>query len=162
MDLRRVRDGDWPAKEMVGNPAFLAGRANLKGQSIIYLADSTATALREARIQPEQAYTEARCRVVKPLTLVDIRGQRAAGVSNPFATLDLWMSQPVDRSSGSLEEAERYRYCVTQLFSSIVRHEKFDGLVFSSSVHANGSNFALFDPSNVRVLDVESRRFDRR
>lgn len=156
-DLRRVRPGDWPAAEMFGNPGFPAWRANLKGQPIIYLADSTATALKECRIEPGQTYTEARFQVVKPLTLVDIRGQSDAGMLDPFATLDLWMSRPVNKDAGEIEEAERYHYYVTKLFSSIVRNEKFDGLEFTSSVQGGGWNVALFDPSNVRPIWVESR-----
>lgn len=160
--LIRVRDhdgkpdGPWPGNAMRGHPDFPRGRANVDGQTIIYCADSTETALAEVRATSGRYFTVASLQPRRLLKVASVVEKRNTGASNPFALIDLWMSTPVnDRNCTALTGNEQERYYATRLFSSIVREEGYDGVQFSSSVRQGGTNVALFDPCCLNVIETK-------
>jgi hypothetical protein len=88
--------------------------------------------------------------------LVNVAGKRAHGPASPFSLVDGWRSRPVNDRNYVLGPHpavnEREHYYATQLFSSIVRAERYDGICYSSSVRECGLNFALFDPYRVEII----------
>jgi hypothetical protein len=149
------RSDPWPSHDMRGNPEYPAQRANLKGQPILYCAESKATAICEVR--PPQGVTLITIAILKPmrnLRLVSAIPRANEPQRSHFRILNEWLSRPVV----SLDDLQHYWQ--TQLFSCIVRVEGYDGIEFSSSLEPNGINYALFDPFCVDLLNPVAIRHE--
>lgn len=162
-ELFRVRehqgkpDCPWPGHGMRGHPDYPRGRVNVDGQAIIYCADSVETALAEVRAQPGTYFTVASLEPRNRLTLVRVAAEPGSD-AGPFALINSWMSHPVNDRSRVLRPPpvanEQEHYYATQLFSCLVREERFDGIQFLSSVRKNGVNYAFFDPYLMDITDT--------
>ena len=91
------------------------------------------------------------------LTLVRVAAEPGSD-GGPFALINSWMSHPVNDRSRVLRAPpaanEQEHYYATELFSCLVREERFDGIQFSSSVRKNGGNYAFFDPYLMDITDT--------
>jgi hypothetical protein len=96
------------------------------------------------------------------MRIVSVVGVLGAADDRALAVVGGWMSRPVHdrgrvlRAYPAINEQENYY--ATQLFSCIVRKSGYDGIRFSSSAREGGTNFAIFDPYS---LDVVNTRLER-
>jgi RES domain-containing protein len=137
-----------------------AGRANRRGESILYLATNKSTALAEVRAWKGAAVALVPVRIKRDLLVVDLKRQRP--LKSPFFVellswrLDLAvllrrlgedMSRPV-----MPHEAE-VLYKPTQLLSSIIKSRGYDGFIYPSAM-GSGSNIALFNQEDSEIMEA--------
>lgn len=149
----------------MGAPPFRlakAGRINPEGIPVLYLSDSADTSLYEVRARLYDYVTVGKFVLKRPIKIVDFAGLNQIspflvsqqGISfveyavnfEPLKVIANEIARPV-RNSNTLE------YLPTQYICDFVRSLNYDGIRYSSTVHQNGINLAVFDPS---VFDCES------
>ena len=140
----------------------LPGRANAKGQPVLYCADEESTAVAEVR-PPKGSYVSVgTLRLNREARILDLAKEHP-GI-NPFLTESLgWQVQIQSLLNGFAEEMSRplerdddeTHYLPCQRLADFIRNARFDGIRYPSAVSAEGSNVVLFDSTIADV--VESR-----
>ena len=170
----RLQDGPTPfPPEHMGAPPLgrsSHGRANPAGIPYLYLASDQNTAVAEVRPHTGEVASVATFAIDDNLQVVDLRNPR--GTVSPFLLEDEQQVGHLRRSMDFLallgEELTRpvlpsaahIDYLPSQYLCEFVKHCKFDGVLYRSSVGA-GFNLALFDPSRARVGIVVQYKVDR-
>ena len=141
-----------------------AGRINPEGIPVLYLSDSVETSLYEVRARQFDYVTVGKFVLKKPIKIIDFAGLNQI---SPFLTSQQGISfvkyavnfehlkiiaseiaRPV-RNGNTLE------YLPTQYVCDFVRSLNFDGIRYSSTVHQNGINLAVFDPSVFQCVSTD-------
>jgi hypothetical protein len=174
--LYRARIGQWQKTSDLAAPPpekAWAGRGNIMGQPVLYLADSPETALAEVRPSVGDLVTVAKCILARPARLctlisepagfsvfrdparlyrVHVDGRRREALGRLF-------SKPITPSDTSKE------YILSQFMAGIIRDLRFDGLLFRSAQRGRwptpGFNYLLFDPTHAAPTELEEREVDR-
>jgi RES domain-containing protein len=144
-----------------------AGRANQKGQPVLYLASNKATALAEVRPWKGAAVAIAAARIKRPLHLVDL--SRARPVTSPFfQELLKWRVELAgllhrlgqDMSRPVMPHEEDLLYRPTQLLARLIKSSNYDGCIYPSAM-GQGTNIVLFNPDDAEIEDVTYLRVKR-
>lgn len=153
-----------PDKELGMAPPKLAGhnRFSPNGISYVYLSGDKQTALREIRINGNDAYGVGRFQI-ENLNLVDLRKETMKSIlSNPFSeqyTSELICSSKYinnfirDITTEVHEDDKFLDYIPTQIVSEYIWSLGYDGFIFDSSL-CDGDNYVLFR-DNYTFLDHE-------
>jgi hypothetical protein len=148
-----------PIKEMLAPPPEKAseGRINPKGIPCFYAADSIETAVSEMRPWIGELISVAFFRPFSTISAIDLTNdienpislKRCMGKQPPISPAEietqLWselnhaFSKPV---SNTTEAAE---YAPTQIISEWFKFWGYDGVVYKSSIHTDGKNYAFFN-----------------
>ncbi len=130
-----------------------AGRANIAGELVLYLASSPSTALAEVRAWKGAPVAVAKHRVKHPVVLVDLRKPKS--LKSPFASAyPRWefemtillrrLAEDLARPLMPHEEERLYR--PTQYLARWIRASGFyQGLAYPSRM-SSGFNIVLFEP----------------
>tara|TARA_R110001632_G_scaffold63318_2_gene151433 strand:- start:93820 stop:94848 length:1029 start_codon:yes stop_codon:yes gene_type:complete len=168
----RISEKEGFEKENMGNPPkpelASAGRANPKGISYLYLADSIETALYETRSTIFDYVTIGEFIVTKDLKIISFRNIAADSVywserediKNyieylPFIyTIQQELSLPIRKKDKSLD------YIPTQYICEYIKSLGFDGVEYQSSLYSKGYNLAIFNPEKLdcrttQVYEIE-------
>jgi RES domain-containing protein len=144
-----------------------AGRANRKGDPVLYLATNKSTALAEVRAWKGAAVALAPVRIKRNLLLVDLKRPRP--LKSPFfVDLLRWRVQLFvllhrlgeDMSRPVMPHEEKLFYRPTQLLAWLIRSSGYDGFVYPSAM-GSGSNIALSNPDDVEIMEVNYVRVKR-
>lgn len=163
----RINSGDKPyVKDEMGCPPpgmATVGRINPAGISCLYLADSVKTALNEVRARCHDTVAIGRFNPVENIKIIDLS---LINQISPFSEtlFDLeWsavnmkvlkemsedLSKPLRRQDKLLD------YLPSQYISEYIKYLGYDGIAFSSTVHRNGKNYAIFDSEKMNCKDVK-------
>lgn len=138
------------------------GRANAKGQIVLYVAEGEKTAIAEIRPARGLIVSVAQFRTSRDLRLLDLA--RAFEAPNPFTDnpLRYWiefqellqafgwaLSKPLERDDDLAD------YLPSQKLADFVRASSFDGMRYPSAMHAQGANIVLFDPASCEFVDAK-------
>lgn len=147
-----------------------AGRANRKGQVVLYVADQEATAIAEVRPARGGLVSVAEFRTVRTLRLVDLH--KPVRLSNPFddrcpqyeLELQHLLQAFAEELSRPLRRTDDVReYLPSQKLTERIRKiGLYDGIRYPSAMAPGGSNIVLFAPDLaaigasklVEILDV--------
>lgn len=146
----------------------LAGRANVMGQRVLYVADTQKTAI--AEIRPALADTVVVASLVlqreaRVLDLVDApthRIERYSAYEDPSARRELWAQSDAWLNDVKMREArhaigQRFarairphdtakEYLTTQFLARLVQDMGLDGIAYGSAQQSEGFNYVFFDP----------------
>ncbi len=168
--LWRARRGSGYTGKDLGAPPLAnarAGRANQKGQVVLYVAGDRDTALQETRPALGERISVGRFRVSRQLKICDLIPHFETG--SPFEHFDRFVEgQRRNELRGTLGKALAQRvdgdpgndYLPTQFLCQMVRDMGFDGVAYESTQHPHVPtgfmapkrdefyiNYVLFDPS---------------
>lgn len=122
-------------------------RFSTKKDPYLYLALEAQTAINEMRPFINQTYSLAECVSNKELKLADFckfeifdNGE----IPSYKYLLPSILETNADNANGF--------YNITQYLSRYIKHKGFDGIIYKSSLTANGSNIMLFDESTVDFI----------
>ncbi len=144
-----------------------AGRANRKGEPVLYLASDKSTALAEVRAWKGAAVALAEVRLKRRLLLVDL--SRVRGVGSPFfVKLLKWKIQLAgllhrlanDLSQPVMPHEEEVLYKPTQLLAWLIRASGYAGFIYPSAM-GTGRNVVLFNPEDTEVATTSYVRIKR-
>ena len=165
----RFRSGRFHPAELAAPPPDKtpAGRANRKGEPVLYIANDPATALSEVRAWKGTAVAIAEMRVKKRLSIVSLLKYELPK-SPFFDDLLRWKLQLAELFGRLAYElscpiiAREYEkmYFSTQYLCDWVRRCNYDGIEYPSAM-GQGFNIAVFNPDNVKVVDTKYVRVDR-
>ncbi|WP_340820564.1 RES family NAD+ phosphorylase [Polaribacter pacificus] len=158
---------DFTVKQMGNPPNELAtgGRANPKGISYLYIANSLKTALYETRSTIFDYVTIGEFVVKEELKIISFRNietdpiywsEREDIEYLPFIyTLQKELSLPIRKKDKTLD------YIPTQYICEYIKSLGFDGVEYQSSLFAEGYNLAIFNPDkleciNTKVYEIEN------
>jgi len=156
-----------PITEM-GKPPLVEskdGRANPKGISYFYGASDEKTAIAESRPYKSEAVCVAKFKVHKKISLIDLRDPKRT--ISPFGldddTLSLLYREHMPflgHLSGTLSKPvlphkKELEYLPTQYLCELIKYNKFNGIVFKSSLE-KGDNCVFFDDSFLKGVKVET------
>ncbi|MBN2001134.1 RES family NAD+ phosphorylase [candidate division KSB1 bacterium] len=154
-----LEEMDKPSPEQSSN-----GRANPNGISYLYAAKNYYTAISEVRPYKGEMVTVARFRLKNDTKILDLRNPRVT--ISPFdvveeeslASLHAEMpylvmlgevlSEPVVPRVADLE------YLPSQYLCEFIKHRKFDGIMYKSSL-TEGDNLALFSEDSYEPVDKQ-------
>ena len=151
-----------------------SGRANPVGIPYLYVATDKNTAIAEIRPYKSARVCVATYELTEPLTFADLRNPK--DVISPFLLVDdpnipeedlrslrkympflsrlgEELSKPVSPQKSHLE------YLPSQYLCEFLKHSGFHGVIYKSSVGA-GVNYAIFDDSSFRGIEVKSYNVD--
>ena len=141
------------------------GRANPKGISYFYGASDYRTAIAETRPYKSENISVAKFRVNGEINLVDLRDPRST--ISPFGLDDDNLSLLYEEhmpflghlgaalSKPILPYKKELEYLPTQYLCELIKNNKFDGIVFKSSLE-KGDNYVFFDDSVLVGTKVET------
>lgn len=147
-----------------------AGRANRKGEPVLYLATNRSTALAEVRAWKGAVVASAEVCLREPLSLVDL--SQPMKIDSPFFVeslkrrvelfgllrrLAMDLSHPV--MAYEKDEADVI-YRPTQLLARLIKLNGYDGLIYPSAM-GTGKNIVFFDAAKVEVQPVSYTRVKR-
>ncbi|WP_341899847.1 RES domain-containing protein [Fluviicola taffensis] len=163
-------------KEEMGNPPpekASAGRANPRGISYLYLADSVKTSMYETRSSLFDYVTVGEFRLKEDIRILNLCSPIYDPISwseneavddylifVPFIqTLQTELALPIRRLDKDID------YLPTQYLSEFIKSIGFDGVKFQSSLNASGYNLTIFSVEKfecvkVDVYEIESIQFD--
>jgi len=137
-----------------------SGRCNPSGISYLYLASDAETAAAEIKPYVGEYLTIGKFETKRELKILDMR---RPGVDSPFIYgdglklalesfrvlryLSSELSKPITPGKSDLD------YLPTQFFCEKVKHQKFDGIYYRSSL-ASGYNLVLFSPKYVNCFET--------
>lgn len=140
-----------------------AGRANPKGISYLYLAQSIETTLYEARATFLDYVSIGEFKLLQNLEIITLRptfqtSPFTEGYSieeylknKPFIDLlERELSKPLRRHDNDLD------YLPTQYLCEYIKGLGYDGVEFSSSLHEGGINVVIFDEEKLECFNVKS------
>ena len=159
----------WP--EMGAPPPEKAtpGRANLKGDPVLYCAETEMTAIAEVR--PAAGFVISVCllRPRQELRVIDLVSTHTV---NPFECepgllrywSELWeliytfgrqLRTPLERSDAIID------YLPSQQLASRLQEALFDGIRYPSAIDEGGVNLVFFDPSVCEVLESKLVKIEK-
>jgi RES domain-containing protein len=139
----------------------LAGRANTKGQRVLYCADQEKTAIAETRPPLGFYVSIGTLKLNREARLLDLTMEPHE--LNPFATESLgWhvqirsllnafaeeMSRPLERD----DDTTHYIPC--QRLAEFIKDAGYDGIRYPSAISPGGTNVVLFDQNIAEVTDA--------
>jgi RES domain-containing protein len=139
----------------------LAGRANRKNEPVLYLANDGQTALAEVRAWKGMAVAVAKCEVKNRLLVVNLLHYELP--KTPFfEELLQWkvqLAELFDRLADELSRPvlaheDEQVYFSTQYLADWVRKAGYHGIEYPSAM-GPGSNVVIFNPEDVRPLDIK-------
>jgi hypothetical protein len=159
----RVSDKNgFPCEEMGNPPIELAssGRANPKGISYLYVADSLETSMYETRATLFDYVTVGEFKLTKDIKILNLRNPKDdpiywsefEEIENyliyiPFIqTLQKELSLPIRKRDKLLD------YIPTQYISEFIKSLGFDGVEYQSSLNSEGYNIAIFNPKKLECF----------
>ncbi|MDD7914903.1 RES family NAD+ phosphorylase [Polaribacter ponticola] len=160
----RISDKIGFDKNNMGNPPkpelATAGRANPKGISYLYIANSLETALYETRSTIFDYVTIGEFEVKKELKVISFRNIETDPIYwserediksyieyLPFIyTLQKELSLPIRKKDKTLD------YIPTQYICEYIKSLGFDGVEYQSSLFAEGYNLAIFNPDKLECI----------
>lgn len=159
----RVSDkSGFPCGKMRNPPIELAtsGRANPKGISYLYVADSLETSLYETRASLFDYVTVGEFKLTEDITILNLRNPKddpiywseIEEIENyliyiPFIqTLQKELSLPIRKRDQILD------YIPTQYISEFIKSLEFDGVEYQSSLNSTGYNIAIFNPEKLECF----------
>lgn len=137
-----------------------AGRANRKGEPVLYLCADQTTALAEVRAWKGAAIALAEVRVNRKLRLVDLT--RSEPLRSPFfVELLSWRLElsallrrlGEDMSRPVMPHEAEVLYKPTQLLAWLIKSRRYDGVIYPSAM-GPGTNMALFNPEDAEVTNI--------
>ncbi len=134
------------------------GRANKRGEAVLYAADEELTAIAEQRPARGNLVSVAELYAVRNLRLANLRGP--IHPSNPFADevphyarevegLLLALAEELSRPLRHNDDIYEYRPC--QMLTRQIRQSGYDGIRYPSAMNPGGSNLVLFNPDLIVV-----------
>ena len=165
----RTRTKRFEKHELAAPPpeCATAGRANRKGEPVLYLATSKSTALAEVRPWKGAAVALAPLCIKRDLLLVDLKRPRP--IESPFfVELLSWHVQLAvllhrlgeDMSRPVRPHEKQLLYRPTQLLAWLIKSGRYDGFIYPSAM-GSGANIALFDDNDAEVTEVTYVRVKR-
>lgn len=160
---------DWFNLSEVGAPPpekTPAGRANRKGEPIMYLASDSETAIAEVRAWKGMAVAIAKFEVRTSLSVVNLRKYSLS--ESPFFEEYLeWKIQMAALFDRLAEELSRpvlsnkkdNIYFSTQYLCDWIKKTGHAGIEYPSAM-GDGYNVAIFNPTNMKAIDVKYVRVD--
>ncbi|MFD1615338.1 RES family NAD+ phosphorylase [Gelatiniphilus marinus] len=163
----RISDKKGFIKENMGNPPLpelaSAGRANPRGISYLYIADSIETALYETRSTIFDYVTIGKFIVKEEIEVISFRNiatdpiywSEREDIKNyieylPFIyTLQKELSLPIRKKDKSLD------YIPSQYICEYIKSLGFDGVEYQSSLYSSGYNLAIFNPKKLECIQTE-------
>lgn len=159
----RVSDkSGFPCKKMGNPPIELAssGRANPKGISYLYVADSLETSMYETRASLFDYVTVGEFKLIEDIKILNLRNPKddpiywseIEEIENyliyiPFIqTLQKELSLPIRKRDQLLD------YIPTQYISEFIKSLGFDGVEYQSSLNSKGYNIAIFKPEKLECF----------
>lgn len=151
----------WPPDQVGAPPPHLAtpGRANPRGISYLYTAESERTAIYEIRAALGAFVTVARFRTLVELRLVDLsitktikspigHDDLAADLASyaMLALLNKELSKPIRPDSQELD------YLPTQYLAEVILDAGYDGIRYRSAMHSAGVNVLFFEPTKLQFV----------
>jgi RES domain-containing protein len=135
------------------------GRSNPRGMPVLYLSKSQHTAVVEARPSLNEMVTVATFNIDKDISVVDLRAapqtmdeyqallekERKESITQSEVEEHIWgeigraFSRPTSASD------QEGNYIPTQYLAGVFKAEGFGGVLYSSALHKDGENLALFD-----------------
>jgi len=163
----RINTSDKPFKiSKMGKPSknlVLNGRANPIGIPYLYVASSIDTAIAEVGGHKGEVVTIAEFQMKSQLDLADLRDPKSTispfelneenGLeliykNMPFLTLlGNELSKPIIPREANLE------YLSSQYLCELLKHIKFHGIIYKSSV-SNGNNYVIFDDKRLKAVNT--------
>lgn len=154
-----------------------AGRANRKGQSVLYCADQSSTAIAETRPARGLLVSVAEVRINRDLRIIDL--MKPPPPVNPFILEvteeelrvrnvlleEVELNRLLRRFSSDLSiplsrEDDDDDYKQTQALSDIIRHHGFAGIRYTSALQPNGTNIVLLNVNDAEILDSKLVRIE--
>lgn len=141
------------------------GRVNPKGIPCFYAADQFSTAVREMRPWIGELISVAIFRPSKELNVVDLTNDDEESIKfKQFLRKDLpssdaeiekqiWSELNNAFSEPISIEDQTAKYAPTQIISEWFKSWGYDGVVYKSSVHSEGKNYALFQSNPFPVCN---------
>jgi hypothetical protein len=167
----RISDRIGFKPDKMGNPPkelTTGGRANPKGISYLYVADSLKTSLYETRASLFDYVTVGEFQLEEDLRILNLRNPKDDPIPwseneaiedfliyVPFIqTLQKEISLPIRKLDKQLD------YIPTQYISEFIKSLGFDGVEYQSSLYSNGYNLAIFNPEKLdcrttQVYEIE-------
>ncbi|MFS4484206.1 RES domain-containing protein [Hyunsoonleella sp. 2307UL5-6] len=160
----RVSDKNGFSYEKMGNPPTpelaSAGRANPKGISYLYIADSPETSMYETRASLFDYVTVGEFKLKEDIKVLNLRNPKDdpmywsefEEIENyliyiPFIqTLQKELSLPIRKRDKILD------YIPTQYISEFIKSLGFDGVEYQSSLNSDGYNIAIFNPRKLECF----------
>lgn len=156
----RVSDKSGFPCEKMGNPPIelaSSGRANPKGISYLYVADSLETSMYETRASLFDYVTVGEFKLLEDIKILNLRNPKddpiywseIEEIENyliyiPFIqTLQKELSLPIRKRDQLLD------YIPTQYISEFIKSLGFDGVEYQSSLNSEGYNIAIFKPEKL-------------
>jgi len=159
-----TNDEAYPIKEM-GKPPnknTKSGRANPKGISYLYVAQSIETTLYETRATYLDLVSIGEFRLLENIKVITLRtsfqiSPFVEGYSikeylknKPFIDLlEKELSKPLRRQDNELD------YLSTQFLCEYIKHLGYDGVEFGSSLHEGGINIVFFNDDKLECIKVK-------
>ncbi len=154
----------------------VAGRANPRGISYLYLANNIDTTLLEVRASMHDYVTIAEFLLTEDVKIVDLK---AIDNLDPFdlaesenlesyltylpflRNLGAELSKPIRKGDSELD------YLPTQYVTEFIKSRNFDGIGYGSSMNRDGRNFAFFGAEKFRAIrrtvhEITNLHFDSR
>jgi hypothetical protein len=154
--LFRARKSDYgqfekfATKDMGPPPAAIvsAGRAQLAGDAMLYLADSCQTAITEVKPDVGEYVTVGNFRINpgKPVKILDLT-QFKAVYSVKVSQLQNLINLSRYVFSAPVHPAQPRKYYAQAYFVQKIRDLGYDGIGYESAIHDKGRCFAFFDAS---------------
>jgi len=161
----RISDENGFPHDKMGNPPkelASSGRANPKGISYLYVADSVETSLYETRASLFDYATVGEFKLIEDIKVLNLRNPKddpiywseIEEIENylifiPFIqTLQNELSLPIRKRDKSLD------YIPTQYISEFIKSIGFDGVEYQSSLNSGGYNIAIFNPEKSKCINT--------
>jgi RES domain-containing protein len=150
----------WSGKDIGAPPAEKAGpgRANAKGNVVLYCADEEGTAVAEVRPARGEYVSVAPVHPVRELDILDLVSDPEW--PNPFTDdnasyrvefAELLMAFAMELSRPLRARDDPAEYIPSQKLAELIQKAGVDGIRYPSAMEPNGTNVVLFDPSVVRM-----------
>ena len=152
--------------EMGAPPHHLSlnGRISPAGISCLYLADSVDTAIAETRPWKGVALSVAQFRLTRKLRLADFRKRQinkgvlvdGKDLSDEFRAL-VYIGAFAFYTPA--QDGSAIDFAPSQYVSSRLRHEGYDGILYTSMMHKDGFNVALFCHTDAEIVVGSVKRY---
>lgn len=151
----------------MGAPPFhcaKAGRINPEGIRVLYLSDSINTSLYEVRARLLDYVTVGKFILKKTIKVIDFAGLNR--ISPFFASQQdisfvqyavnfKYLKVIANEIARPVRNGNTLEYLPTQYICDFVRSKNYDCIRYLSTVHQNGINLAVFDPSVFECVSTE-------
>lgn len=128
-----------PKPDQVKEP----GRVNKTGESVLYVAEDTYTAMAETRTGKKQTVSIAEIEFLKDLRVFEFKYVDCGGCENDIEQIYHHIAFEFYLTVNNDKEK---RYLVTQYIAKKIKELGFDGIKYSSSLSEKGMNLAIFEP----------------